>query len=394
MSLKVEFVERASKRGARMAVLCREFGISRETGYKWLGRFKKHGYEGLEEQSRRPRSAPLATGEDIVLAVLKAREAHPSWGPKKLLHGLQQRFGDGAPSRATVARILRRFGKVRRRPRLPPMSVVERAPAVMAEAPNEVWSVDFKGWWRAGDGSRCEPLTVRDAYSRYVLCAELVESTGADDVMALFKRLFRRYGIPAAIQCDNGSPFVSVMSRGGLTRLSAWWVSLGIRLVRSRPGCPQDNGGHERMHRDISAAVEVAPSPDWSSQQRALARWRVEFNHVRPHEALGGKTPHQVYRAGARRSIQARPWVYPPGWVCRKAYAPLGVVSLHGEAICIGKAFVGYMLGLEPVSDTTMRVWLHDVELGEVKTPPHLALVDTVCVRVLLDGKKTSKKAA
>jgi len=162
-----------------------------------------------------------------------------------------------------------------------PISVVERAPTVLAQAPNDVWTVDFKGWWRTLNGERCEPLTVRDAFSRYVL-ATVACSTKLRDVRPIFERLFARHGVPKAIQCDNGVPFVSVRSRAGLSTLSAWWVSLGIRLVRSRPGCPQDNGGHERMHADVRADVQRHPAATREQQQRQLDRWRQEFNHVRP----------------------------------------------------------------------------------------------------------------
>src|SRR5688500_1845212 len=162
MSLRIDFVERASKPGANVSLLCREFSISRETGHKWLQRFREAGYDGLDEKSRRPSNSPLATAEDIVAAVLAARESHPGWGPKKLLGLLQKRLKDDTPSRATIARILKRFGQVRRRKRRATRTVLERAPDVVAAGPNSVWSVDFKGWWLAGDDTRCEPLTVRD----------------------------------------------------------------------------------------------------------------------------------------------------------------------------------------------------------------------------------------
>jgi len=177
MSLRIEFVEKASKAGANVSALSREYGISRETGHKWLQRFRELGYEGLEEQSRRPSSSPLATAEDVVAAVLAARESHPSWGPKKLVHVLQRKLKGDTPSRATVARILKRFGQVRRRKRRAPKTVLDRAPDMVVKSPNDVWSVDFKGWWLAGDGSRSEPLTVRDVCSRFVLSAKLLAGT-------------------------------------------------------------------------------------------------------------------------------------------------------------------------------------------------------------------------
>ena len=307
MSEKMEFVDRAMKRGARVSTLCREYGISRETGYTWINRFKKEGPEGLEERSRRPQGTPLATAEELVAAILALREAYPRRGPKKLVVFLQRKFGANAPSVATVARVLKRFGMVRQRSRFPRgMSTVEHAPKVRAASPNEVWTVDFKGWWRARDTERCEPLTVRDAFSRFVLAVTVMQSTSLDGVRRVFDALFKKHGVPRAIQCDNGTPFINVNARGGLTRLAAWWVSLGIRVVRSRPGCPQDNGGHERMHRDMRADVQAFPASSRVAEQRACDRWRIEFNRVRPHEALGGKTPAEVYTNSVRRLRQTK----------------------------------------------------------------------------------------
>jgi putative transposase len=396
MSLKMEFVERASKPEANVSALCREFGVSRETGHKWLRRFRQYGYDGLEEKSRRPAKSPLATAGEIVLGVLQAREAHPRWGPKKLVDVLRRRFGKDSPSRATIARILDRFGLVRRRRRLRPLSIVERAPEAVARACNDVWTVDFKGWWRAGDGTRCEPLTVRDAFSRYVLCAKLVDAATVEEVRREFETLFRRHGVPRAIQCDNGEPFISVRSRAGLTRLSAWWISLGITIVRSRPGCPQDNGGHERMHRDMSADVEAFPQRDQRSEQRAVDRWRQQFNQVRPHEALEGKTPAEVYRSAPRRSLVIARWQYPHGWMVRRPAAPNGVISIRGEQLVVGKAFVGHPIGIEPLDHTNGRLWLRDIQLGEVQLPTPRSVIDTACVRFLEKrrGRRPTKRCS
>ncbi len=387
MSLKIEFVGKASKPDANVSALCREFGISRETGHKWLQRFRELGYDGLEERSRRPRTSPLATAEQVVLAVLEAREAHPAWGPKKLVGLLGRRLKQDTPSRATVARILKRFGQVRRRRRKAPISVLDRAPDVVAGAPNNVWTVDFKGWWRSGDGTRCEPLTVRDAYSRFILAAKLLKGTTVEEVRGQFDRIFRRYGVPEAIQCDNGEPFISVQSRAGLTRLSAWWVSLGITIVRSRPGCPQDNGGHERMHRDLKADVQAHPQWNRLQEQRALDRWRQEFNHVRPHEALQGKTPAELYRPCQRRSLRPVRWQYPPGWATKRAHGPNGCVFLNGETLHLGRPFIGHLLGIEPRGDRVACVWLNDVELGEVQVTPPTAVIDAACVRFMRKKK-------
>lgn len=368
MSRKIEFAERAVAPGAKLAPLCREFGISRQTGHKWRRRYLEQGVDGLEEQSRRPKSSPLSLAEDIVAAVVEARDAHPSWGPKKIQVLVGRIFGEQAPGMTTVSRILRRFGRIEKRRARAPMSVVEAAPNVSATRPNEVWTVDFKGWWKSHDGSRCEPLTVRDAYSRFILTVKLT-STKVQPVREVFEELFRKFGLPDAIQCDNGCPFVHVAARGGFSRLSAWWVSLGIRLVRSRPGCPQDNGAHERMHRDIADEVEKRPAMSAAAQQRILDKWRVEFNHVRPHEALGDKTPAELYVRSERRHRKRAVAPYPPH-VMVKCVAVNGAIRHDGEQYFISRSLTGHDIGLEQLDALRWRVWFHHVDCGELEMMP------------------------
>jgi putative transposase len=369
MSLKLDFVERATHPGAKLAPLCREFGISRQTGTKWVKRFKREGYAGLEEHSRRPRSSPLSLAEELVMAVLELRDRHPSWGPKKLRGLLERRYGEAVPSLATIARILRRAGVVRAKRRRKPISVIDQAPRVTATAPNEVWTIDFKGWWRTHDGHRCEPLTVRDAYSRYVLATTLLPATTGEAVRAELERLFKKYGLPAAFQCDNGSPFISTRGRGGFTQLSAWWAAHGIRIVRSRPGCPQDNGGHERMHRDVAQELQHSPSSDSATQQRELDRWRQEFNQIRPHEALDNKTPAEVYRPSERKLQAPRPFPYPAAFTVRRVDVS-GHVYWQGEHCYVGTAFGGHRMGFEPRDGLRWRLWFRDIDLGTLELLP------------------------
>jgi transposase InsO family protein len=368
MSRKIDFVERARAPGAKLAPLCREFGISRQTGHKWLRRFEERGFEGLDEESRRPKTSPLAFTEELVVAVLEARDAHPNWGPKKIHLLLRRRFGEQAPSRSTVARMLRRFGRIRERRTRRPLSFVDKAPTVRAEQPNDVWTVDFKGWWRSHDGSKCEPLTVRDAFSRFVLAVTLAR-TSYKAVRPILEALFRKHGLPAAIQCDNGTPFVCARSRAGLSRLSAWWVSLGIRIIRSRPACPQDNGGHERMHRDIAGDVERAPAQNLAAQQRILDRWRQEFNQVRPHEALEGKTPAELYRPSERRHRDAVPATYPPHFVIKHVFNN-GGLSINGDQYFVSLSLAGHDVGLEQLDELRWRIWFHDIDCGELEILP------------------------
>jgi putative transposase len=382
MSLKMEFVERAA-RGEPVAALCREFSVSRQTGHKWVKRFNEQGYAGLDEQSRRPKSAPLATAEELVIATLQAREAHPRWGPIKLQQLLRRRFAHQTPGTRTIARILKRANKVRERRKRLPLSVIEHAPAVVAQAPNDVWTVDFKGWWRTTNGDRCEPLTVRDAASRFVLAVE-VGSTTAQHVSEVLEPLFRRYGLPKAIQCDNGAPFVSVQARAGLSQLSASWIAMGIRVVRSRPGCPQDNGAHERMHADVRADVQARPAATREQQQRVLDRWRAEFNQVRPHQALGGKTPAEVYKPTERRRPPTKPFVYPAHFHVRTATVS-GNVRFRNDDCFVGVPFRGLRIGIEVVDAMHVRAWLHELDLGLVDTLP---VVDDACFELSLPSRK------
>ena len=367
MSQKIEFVERA-KRGETVSALCREYGVSRQTGHKWMKRFREKGFEGLEDESRRPKSAPLATAEELVLSTVQARDEHPRWGPYKLHVLLRRRFGEQTPSLRTIARILQRANKVRERRKRNPTSVVERVPRVIAQAPNEVWTVDFKGWWRTLNGDRCEPLTVRDARSRFLL-AVVACSTKKADVRPIFEQLFRKYGVPKAIQCDNGVPFISVQCRAGLSALSAWWVSLGIRVIRSRPGCPQDNGGHERMHSDVRADVQAHPAATRSEQQHVIDRWRQEFNHVRPHQALDGKTPAEVYRVTERRRALRVAYAYPKHFFTGRVNRG-GWLSFRGDKCRVGTPLADLTVGMEVIDAMRIRLWLHDLDLGVVETLP------------------------
>jgi hypothetical protein len=249
------------------------------------------------------------------------------------------------------------------------MSIVDKAPSVHATRTNEVWTVDFKGWWRSQDGQRCEPLTVRDAWSRFVLASVILERTTTDHVQEVFVRLFRKHGVPGAIHVDNGTPFVCVRARGGLSKLSAWWVSLGIKLARSRPGCPQDNGAHERMHADVRGDVQVSPAATRNAQQRALDRWRQEFNHVRPHQALGQKTPAEVYKPTVKRPMRQRVYTYPPGFAtCRVNKS--GHICLGGEVYFVSNSLAEHIIGIQVVDSLHLNLWFNDVDLGDLEVAP------------------------
>ncbi len=370
MSQKLEFVEKASTPGANISALCREYGISRQTGHKWLRRYRRQGYVGLSEQSRRPLSSPLATAEEIVVGILELRDRHSTWGPDKIARVLERTLGEAAPSKSTVARVLQRLGKTRRRRPRVRIWTVDGRPRVEAKAPNDLWTIDIKGWWRARNTEKCEPLTVRDACSRKVLAVALLARPRTSYVKRVLLDLFERHGLPVAIQCDNGPPFVCVRARGGLSHLSAWLISLGMKLVRSRPGCPQDNGGHERMHRDLSE-LELRPASTRRAQQRECDRWMVDFNEVRPHDALGGKTPAEVYRDSPRRSLAPLVPSYPPEWKTRRV-SRVGNISVNDDVVFVSTALAGQIIGLQQERALRWRARFFDVDLGSLELIPSL----------------------
>lgn len=374
MSSKIAFVEQAKRPGANISALCREHGISRQTGHKWLKRFRNGGYEGLQELSRSPSSSPSKTSADIVAAVLALRAKHSTWGPDKLARVLRRDLFDDAPSRATVARIVKAAGKVRaRRPRVRVWHVDER-PQIEVHAPNDLWTMDFKGWWKAKNGQRCEPLTVRDAMSRMMLAVVLVASSSAGTVRRVLEKLFRTYGVPKAMLVDNGTPWINVRARGGLTRLSAWLVSLGIKLHRSRRGSPQDNGGHERMHRDLDE-LSLSPARSRRAQQPECDRWRMEFNHVRPHDALEGKTPAEVYGTPSPRPVATRAPVYPVDFITRRVLGD-GSITVDNDRVCIGRPLVGYRIGLRHEGGLRWRAYFFECDLGVVEVAGHDLIAD------------------
>lgn len=348
-----------------MTEVALEFGVSRKTAYKWLKRYNELGMSGLVDESRRPTSSPMATTAELAFEAIDVRKEHPSWGPKKVAAVLARRHpGEETPSLSTVARILRHAGLMKRRSRRSSGGIPMRAPEFVAKAPNDLWTVDFKGWWRTKDGDKCEPLTIRDAHSRFVLALKLMEHTRTENVRPVFEELFKRYGIPTAIQSDNGPPFASVRAPRGLTRLSAWWVSLGIEVIRSRPGCPQDNGGHERMHVDVRFDLEDNAEASLEQQQRACDDWSTTFNYERPHEALGMKVPADVFRASERRMSRYVIGGYPEA--CEKTKVSVsGNIRYGDRKFFISQGVGRHRVGLVRVGEL-VQVWFYQLLLGHL----------------------------
>ncbi len=358
MDQRIEFAVRAM-RTLNFRALCQEYGISAKTGYKWKERFLRKGLAGMEEQSRRPKSHAEQVPEEEVCEIVRLKLAHWSWGPRKIRELYLRRHGEVA-SESTFKRVLERAGLTQKRRRARATEAGRLCNGRRASAPNEVWTVDFKGWWRNGD-KRCEPLTVRDEHSRYVLEVRAVEDARSETVRKSFEQLFERQGLPQAIRSDNGVPFASKYGLWGLSRLSAWWVALGIDLERGRPGHPQDNGAHERMHKDISRELEAMGQSD----QEALDLWRQTFNYERPHDALGLRCPGEVYTASERK-YEGTPEDLDYPQMCSRRVCQHGTIRLEGERLFLSTSLAGWSVGLKPIATELMEVWFGRLLLGQV----------------------------
>ena len=362
MDQRTQFALEAISTG-NFRALCRQYGISAKTGYKWKERLLHYGMAGMAEHSRRPHHHPEALDETAVCEIVRLKHRHRHWGPRKLRDiYLRQHQGEG-PSESSFKRVLEKAGLVDQRRRVPRAPAVRLHSGRKAQSPNEVWSIDFKGWWADAFGKRCEPLTVRDEYSRYVLESCRVANARTATVWERLERLFERHGLPQAIRSDNGAPFASPRSVLGLSRLSSRWVALGIGLERSRPGCPQDNGAHERMHRDLSQQCEKTPT---ASSQEELEVWREEFNHQRPHEALGMKRPAEVY-SHSPRPYHGLPPQLDYGAMETRKIKQSGHLVWQQQPIFISSALGGWNVGLQPRHDGLWDVYFAQLLLGQME---------------------------
>lgn len=361
MDQRTEFALKSMKT-SNFRELCREYGISTKTGYKWKQRFLERGLGGLQEESRKPHAHPSELPEEVVCEIVRLKTAHPHWGPRKIRDLYERKKPGEVPSESSFKRVLDRAGLTcprKRRNREPGGRVTS---GKKAEAPNEVWTVDFKGWWKDREGLRVEPLTVRDEHSRMLLEMRALESSRTESVRECFERLFERHGLPGAIRSDNGPPFASSQGLLGLSRLSVWWLALGIGLERSRPGCPQDNGAHERMHLDIRRELQ---SGRIGRDQAAFDLWRNEYNHERPHEALGMKRPSEVY-SNSTRIWSGTPDDIDYGGMAVRRVQKTGTIRYEGEFIAISVALRGWSVGLSPRADGLIEVWFAELLVGHL----------------------------
>lgn len=350
-----------------VAELARRHEVSRKTAHKWIQRWRQ-GETSTDDRSRAPHTCPHAHTTDVREAVLAIRRAHPSWGARKLVAVLA-RDQPGAPSvsAATANRWLAQAQLARRaRARAHgPMPVSARL--TVPEYPNHLWTIDFKGHARLGNGAYVYPLTVCDGYSRLVLGSTGHLSPSSAEVEPVLKRLFEHYGLPERIRTDNGTPFATPASALGLTRLSAWWIQLGIRPERIAAGRPQQNGQHERMHRDLKAEAMRPCAGDLSEQQRRFDSFRACYNNERPHEALSQATPASVYTESARRvPAHIAAAQYPPQMETRMV-RPDGMVKLNGRHVFVSEVLSGEQVGIEEVSTGVLSVHYYGFELGRLK---------------------------
>ena len=346
-----------------MTELCARFGVSRQTGYKWLDRYLEQGAAGLEERSRAPHHCPHRMSLAAARALVATRRRHPTWGPRKLLAWLAHRHPElELPSAGRTGALLARQGLVKPRKRRRRRWEHPGRPSFPVHAPNDLWTADFKGEFRLGNRDYCYPLTVADQHTRYLLGIQSMDATDGYGVRGRFERWFREAGLPQAIQTDNGSPFAS---RGihGLSQLSVWWIELGIQPVRIEPRHPEQNGAHERMHRTLKAETSRPPAPNQRAQQRRFDRFRTIYNEERPHEALGQKPPASRWRPSPRPYPERVPvpdyperfevrWVSDAGTFCWKS------------PMFIGAALSGKRIGLEEIDDGIWSVYFHRVLLG------------------------------
>lgn len=347
MEQKLKFVSLAETERFEFSSLCQDFGISRKNGYKWLARYREHGLSGLEDLSRAPLRVPGRTESELERLIVEQRRRHPTWGAKKIGAVLARSRGEQrVPAWSTIGEILKRHGMIESRRRRPGAFNVERQDLTEATRSNQVWATDFKGWFTLENGERCDPLTISDQFSRYVIRLEVVRQTTQYWTQQGFERAFRAYGLPEVIRVDNGSPFAS-MGPGGLSKLSVWWISLGINVEFTRPGHPQDNGQHERMHRTMKKECCQPASANRAAQQRRFERWRNQFNYERPHEGIGFRFPADDYQANARRYDPSDRVDLYKGNEETLSVSETGTVSWEGKSWGVGEAFAGRKVALE-----------------------------------------------
>lgn len=353
MKERVHFLRDHASGLFNFSELCQHYGISRKTGYKWLNRFLEEGMTGLEDRSRRPHVSPQRVDEQRVKILLETKHQHPRYGPKKIKGLLElEKPSMDWPAVSTIGELFDRHGLVKHRRRRRKPGHPGYQPKKVT-APNQIWTADFKGEFKTLDGLLCYPLTIVDAYSRYLLAVEGLEGPRHRLSKAVFERVFVEFGLPQAIQTDNGVPFATLAIHR-LSRLQVWWIKLGITPILIEPASPYQNGSHENMHRTLKQATALPPANDGLAQQEAFDAFRHEFNEIRPHEALDQTRPASHYRPSFRPYPPTVPDPeYPPHFQVRKVSGN-GGISWHTGWMNISRVLSGEYVGLEELD---YKVW-------------------------------------
>ncbi|MEM1146094.1 MAG: IS481 family transposase [Pseudomonadota bacterium] len=361
MDERLRFIARILE-GEKMSVACREAGISRKTGYKFYNRYLEEGVRGLEDRARSPYRHPNKTPFQIEASILRLKKEHDSWGAPKIQEKLEKEFPMiDAPAVSTIHAILDRHGLVKRRKRR--RHKAQGTPLTDAQSPNELWCADFKGQFRLGNKRYCYPLTITDYHSRYLIACEGLESVKEAGSFAVFERAFKDFGLPASIRTDNGVPFASPHALFGLSRLAVWWLRLGIRIERIKPGCPQQNGRHERMHLTLKKEATKPASYNFLQQQERFDDFIEGYNNDRPHQGLGGLYPGEVY------TPSTRPFFHPeqPEYPCHERVIKVtqcGRICIGRRKINLSSVFAGQFVGVREVADDVWVVSFMEYDLG------------------------------
>ena len=363
MSERTKFIARLLD-GERMTDLCREFGISRKTGYKLAERYAKAGPHGLYDRSRRPKRSPNRTAGSVIQRIVRLRRRYPTWGPKKLRSLLETREPEVRwPAASTIGVILKDAGLVdgrKRRRRTWPTPPSERK---ASEAPNELWCMDFKGQFRLCNRQYCYPLTVTDHFSRYLLGCEALENTRTEPTAHALELIFHEHGLPHRLRSDNGSPFASI-GLGGLSRLAVWLMRLGIKLERIEPGHPEQNGRHERMHLTLKQETTRPAAANMLLQQARFDDFRAQFNDVRPHEALQMQPPTAVHVSSNRRLPEHLPPLVYPLHDIQRTVSNNGCIRMNNRNLYVSTALVGVEIGLRQLELHTWLLSFMDYDLA------------------------------
>lgn len=349
-----------------MSELCEHYGISRKTGYKWLRRYQRGGPEALQDLSRAPHSHPQEISVSVKQVILAVKKRFPHWGAPQIRNRLQRDHPDWPqyPAVSTIGLFLHRQGLTRsRRPRR--RATPTESPLTSGRYANQVWCADYKGHFQTKNGRRCNPLTISDQASRYLLCCRHVSRMDHDSARTWFERTFRRYGLPEVIRTDNGSPFSSI-GLGGLSRLSYWWIRLGIWPERIEPGHPEQNGRHERMHRTLKAYTASPAAATLSAQQKRFDAFRKEYNDQRPHTALGMQTPSECYVRSPREYPSRLPEISYPDPMRVRRVKGSGEIMLNNKSLYVAQSLAGETLGIEQIEEDCSRMWYCDYLLGQI----------------------------